>query len=334
MNNGGQNIVLITDYAWPDVELEKSILAAAGCHVVIGPQHPASKEEIETLMQQHQPNGLLFCWAPITEKAIAASPGLKIAARLGVGLDNLAVDACTARGIWVTNVPDYCVEEVSDHAVAMLLAWARGLLVFDRAVRSGKWEPAAARLRRVADMTVGIVGYGRIGRRTAEKLSAFGVELLIHTRTPPTDETVTFCELPELVSKSDVIIIHAPLTTETHHLIDAELLANTKPGALLINVSRGGVVDTDAIIAAVDSGQLDAVALDVLENEPVVPKQLLEHAGNFFTPHVAFSSEASLVELRQRACEEVVRVLEGKEPKEARNIPFSKSINQSKSQGS
>jgi len=271
---------------------------------------------------QHQPDALLFCWAPVTEKAIAASPGLKIAARLGVGLDNLAVDACTERGIWVTNVPDYCVEEVSDHALAMLLAWARGLLPFDRAVRRGVWDPAAARLRRVADMTVGIVGYGRIGRRTAEKLSAFGVELLVHTRTKPTDGTVTLCELTELFTKSDVIVLHIPLSPETHHLIDAKLLAKTRPGALLINVSRGGVVDTDAVMAALESGQLGAVALDVLENEPLVPKRLLDHADNLFTPHVAFSSEASLVELRQRACEEVIRVLQGKEPKEARNSPL------------
>ncbi len=326
MNNKYQNTVLITDYAWPDIEIEKGVLEAAGCHVIAGPQNPSSAEEIENLVQQHQPDGLLFCWAPVSEKAIAASPRLKIAARLGVGLDNLAVDACTSRGIWVTNVPDYCVEEVSDHAVAMLLAWARGLLPFDHAVRSGKWEPAAARLRRVADMTAGIVGYGRIGRRTAEKLSAFGVELLVHSRTRPADGAVTFCELSELVNKSDVIILHVPLTSETHHLVDAKLLAKTKQGALLINVSRGGVVDTDALMAAVKSGQLDAVALDVLENEPAVPKELLEHSKNIFTPHVAFSSEASLIELRRRACEEVVRVLQGKAPKEARNTPRLKPI--------
>jgi D-3-phosphoglycerate dehydrogenase len=321
MNKKSRKTVLITDFAWPDIELETSILEMAGCDVVAGPKVPASKEEIEALVQRHQPEALLFCWAPVTEKAIAASPGLKIAARLGVGLDNLAVDACTKRGIWVTNVPDYCVEEVSDHAVAMLLAWARGLLPFDRGVRSGTWDPSIAKLRRVADMTVGIVGYGRIGRRTAEKLAGFGVELLVHTRTRPGDGDVTSCELPELVSKSDVIILHVPLTPETHHLVDSELLEKTKPGALLINVSRGGVVDTDAVIAAIQSGHLAAVALDVLENEPAVPEALLYSEDNIVTPHVAFSSTASLIELRQRACEEVLRVLQGKQPEQARNKP-------------
>jgi len=313
--------VFITDYAWPDLELEKSILEAAGCRVVAGSQSPSSAGKIEAMVAEHQPDAILFCWASVTERAIAASSKLKIAASLGVGLDNLAVDACTERGIWVTNVPDYCVEEVSDHAVAMLLAWSRGLLPFDRGVRSGTWDLSTAKLRRVADMTVGIVGYGRTGRRTAEKLAAFGVELLVHTRTRPADSDVASCELPELVSKSDVIILQVPLTRETHHLIDSELLEKTKPGALLVNVSRGGVVDTDAVIAAIESGQLTAVALDVLETEPVVPDAILHHQDSIITPHVAFSSTASLIELRQRACEEVVRVLQGKQPEQARNRP-------------
>ncbi len=321
MDTNKQPTVLITDYAWPDIAVEKSILEAAGCKVVAGPAAPSSAEVIEQLLAQHQPDAVLFCWAPVTEKAIAASPNLRIAARLGVGLDNLDVDACTRRGIWVTNVPDYCVEEVSDHAVAMLLSWARGLLSFDRAVRNGDWNPASARLHRVADMTVGIVGYGRIGRRTAEKLSAFNVELLAFTRTPTTDVGVRFCDLPELVACSDAIILHVPLTPETHHLVDADLLAQTKPGAVLINVSRGGVVDTDAAVAAVESGRLAAVALDVLESEPAVPGALLENPGNMITPHVAFSSGASLEELRRRASEDVVRVLQGETPLQARNSP-------------
>lgn len=327
MNAHRRPTVLITDYAWPDIEVEKGILEAAGCKVVAGPPTPAPAEEIEGLMRRHQPDGVLFCWAPVTEKAIAASPRLKIAARLGVGLDNLAVDACTRRGIWVTNVPDYCVEEVSDHAVAMLLAWARGLLPFDRSVRGGVWDPAAARLRRVANLTVGIVGYGRIGRRTAEKLAAFKVDLLVNTRSGQTDNGITFCDLPHLMTRSDAIILHVPLTAETRHLINARLLAKCKPGALLINVSRGAVVDTDAAIAAIESGQLAAVALDVLESEPVVPGELIGNPENIITPHVAFSSAASLAELRRRASEDVVRVLQGKVPEQARNDPERGMVN-------
>lgn len=326
MNVNKQLTVLITDYAWPDIEVEKNILESAGFNVVSGPAQPASAEVIEELMARYQPDAVLFCWAPVTEKAIAASPNLKIAARLGVGLDNLAVDACTQRGIWVTNVPDYCVEEVSDHAVAMLLAWCRGLLPFDRDVRNGNWNPAAAKLRRLAEMTIGIVGYGRIGRRTSEKLAAFGVRQLIHTRSSgEADDRRQFCDLQSLVSQSDVIILHVPLTPDTHHLLDADLLAKIKPGAFLINVSRGGLVDTNAMIAAVETGKLAAVGLDVLENEPVVPDALINHSESIMTPHVAFSSTASLVELRQRACEEVVRVLKGDEPAQARNKPMPKA---------
>ncbi len=140
------------------------------------------------------------------------------------------------------------------------------------------------------------------------------------------DESAIFCELQELASRSDVIILHVPLTDNTRHLVDTEFLATIKPGALLINVSRGGIVNTDAVLAAIDSGRLDAVALDVLESEPLVPQELLGHPGNVFTPHVAFSSEASLVELRERACEEVIRVLQGDEPREARNNPLHNSL--------
>lgn len=315
-----QPVVLITDYAWPDITVETDILEAAGLHVVAGPADPAPAEVIEDLMQEYQPDAVLFCWAPVTEKAIASAPDLKIAARLGVGLDNLAVDACTERGIWVTNVPDYCVEEVSDHAVAMLLAWARGLLPFDRQIREGTWNPASAQLRRVADLTVGIIGYGRIGKRTAGKLAAFGVRLLACDPTSRTRE-VELCDINELAERSDVLIVHAPLKASTHHLISRQVLQHTKPGALLINVSRGGVVDTDAVIDALHSGALSAAALDVLEHEPQVPAALREHPHVILTPHVAFSSDASVIELRRRASEEVVRVLQGLSPLEARNSP-------------
>lgn len=313
--------VLITDYAWPDIEIERAILEAAGLRVVAGPAQPAAAETIEALMAEHQPDGVLFCWAPVTERAIAAAPNLKIAARLGVGLDNLAVDACTERGIWVTNVPDYCVEEVSDHAIGMLLAWARGLVVFDREVRKGTWNPAAARLRRVADMTCGIVGYGRIGRRTAVKLRGFDVRLLAYDPFAKDEPGIELCTLERLVSESDVVIVHAPLSDATHHLINAAVLQKSKPGQLLINVSRGGVVDTDAVVAALADGRLAAAALDVLESEPEVPSALVQHGDSIFTPHVAFSSDASLIELRRRAAEEVVRVLSGEQPQQARNQP-------------
>ncbi|MGQ0836883.1 MAG: C-terminal binding protein [Gammaproteobacteria bacterium] len=313
--------VLVTDYAWPDLAIEKGVLEPAGFRVVSGPSAPASRETIERLVREYQPAAIMTCWAPVSSAAIAASPSLAIVARLGVGLDNIAVEEATRRGVWVTNVPDYCVEEVSDHAVGMLLAWARGLVHFDRATKRGEWQPATARLRRVSTLTCGLIGYGRIGRRTAQKLAGFGVRLLAHVAHPrPRDEVVEFVGLEELLRRSDAIVVHAPLTADTHHLLNRERLALVKPGAFLINVSRGAIVDTQALIEALDRGQLCGAALDVLEQEPADP-MLAARENLSITPHVAFSSDASLAELRRRASEEVVRVLRGERPLEARNAP-------------
>jgi D-3-phosphoglycerate dehydrogenase / 2-oxoglutarate reductase len=176
--------VLLTDYAWPDDSVERGIIEAAGMRLVCGPADPAPAAQIESLARESQPSAILTCWAQVSAAAIEAAKPLQIVARLGVGLDNIAVDVATTRGIWVTNVPDYCVEEVSDHAVGFALAWTRGLVHFDREVRAGRWAPASARLRRLAELTCGIVGFGRIGRATARKLSAFGCRLLAHDPYP------------------------------------------------------------------------------------------------------------------------------------------------------
>jgi D-3-phosphoglycerate dehydrogenase len=313
--------VLLTDYAWPDLLIEAAIIEEAGLRLVSGPARPATAEAIAALAAEHQPAAIMTNWAPVSAAAIAASAPLRIVTRLGVGLDNIAVAEATRRGIWVTNVPDYCIEEVSDHAVGMLLAWARGLVQFDGEVKAGRWEPARARLRRVRDLTCGIIGLGLTGRRTAEKLRGFGVRLLGHARR--TDRAIDGMEittLEELLTRSDAVLVHLPLTAQTHHLLGRERLALMKPGALLVNVSRGAVIDTAALIEALASGRLGGAALDVLEDEPRVPSGLLR-PNVILTPHIAFSSDASLRELRRKASEEVVRVLRGERPREARNEP-------------
>jgi len=314
--------VLLTDYAWPDDGVERSIIEGAGLRLVSGPAQPAPAEEIQELCREWQPAGIMTCWARVNEAAIASSAPLKIVARLGVGLDNIAVEEATARGVWVTNVPDYCVEEVSDHAVGFALAWTRGLVHFDREVRAGRWNPASANLRRLSELTCGILGFGRIGRATARKLGAFGCRLLANDPYPgPAVAGVEQVALEALLAQSDIVIVHAPLTEGTRHLIDARRLELMRPGSLLVNVSRGAVVDTEAVTQALASGRLSAAALDVLESEPHVPESLLTQPGVMLTPHVAFSSDASLLELRRRAAEEVVRVLQGQQPSEPRNQP-------------
>jgi D-3-phosphoglycerate dehydrogenase / 2-oxoglutarate reductase len=315
--------VLLTDYAWPDFAIEAQLIEGAGFRLVSGPAKPACAEVIAALALEHRPAAIMTNWAPVSAAAIAASPPLRIVARLGVGLDNIAVDEATRRGIWVSNVPDYCIEEVSDHAVGMLLAWARGLTQFDRDVKAGRWEPAGARLRRVRDLTCGIIGFGRTGRRTAEKLGGFGVQLLAHARRPPAEASgVEMTALEDLLRRSDVVIVHLPLTVDTRHLLDRERIALMKPGAFLINVSRGAVIESQALSEALASGGLAGAALDVLEDEPRVPPGLLR-SNVMLTPHIAFSSDASLREVRRKASEEVVRVLRGERPLQARNEPHA-----------
>ena len=313
--------VLITDYAWPDLDIERAVLDPAGHALVAGPARPATPETIEALVAAHQPHAIMTNWARVSERAIAACQDLRIVARIGVGLDNIAVDEATARGAWVTNVPDYCVEEVSDHAIGLMLAWARGIVSFDREAKQGRWDPASARLLRVGTLTAGIVGYGRIGRMTARKLRGFGMRLLAYDAFAAPDDLAEMVELDVLLRDSDVIILHVPLTPDTRHLIDRDRLARVKRGAFLINVSRGAVVDTDALVDALQSGRLSGAGLDVLENEPHVPDALRARDDVIITPHVAFSSTASLAELRRRVCEEVVRVLGGERPHHACNRP-------------
>ncbi|EJL27373.1 phosphoglycerate dehydrogenase-like oxidoreductase [Caulobacter sp. AP07] len=318
-------LVLQTDFAWADDSVERSVIEQAGHVLVSGPSTPMAAAWIEDFVARHDPQAIMTCWGEVTARAIAGPTDLRIVQRIGVGLDNIAVASATLRGAWVANVPDYCVGEVSDHAVGLLLAWARGIVAFDREAKLGGWNPASARLRRVSDLTVGLVGYGRIGRATASKLRAFGCRLLVNAPSARTDDLVCATLLEDLLAQSDVVILHAPLTSQTHHLIDARRLSGMRPGAFLINVSRGPMVDNQALLDALESGRLSGAGLDVIEGEPAPPRALMERPDVVITPHVAFSSEASLIELRRRAAEEVVRVLAGHAPRHACNRPDLRS---------
>ena len=305
------NTVLLTDYAWPDTAIEAQVLGDAGLALVCGPSVPGTAAEVAALARQARPAAILTCWAPVRADAIAAAQPLRMVGRMGVGLDNIDVETCTQRGILVTNVPDYCVEEVSDHALGLVLAWTRGIATLADQTRRGSWNPAGARLRRLSALSVGIVGYGRIGRRTAAKLAPWGCRVLVHSRGAVADAAVQAVSLDELLARCDIVVIHAPLTDATQGLFDGARLAKMKRGALLVNVSRGGIVDSAALAEALASGHLGGAALDVVDTEPAVAAALREHPNALITPHVAFSSDASLAELRRRACEEVVRVLAG-----------------------
>jgi phosphoglycerate dehydrogenase-like enzyme/aminoglycoside phosphotransferase (APT) family kinase protein len=308
--------VVLTDHPWPSLELETSIFDAAGLELVAGPETAGSSTDVEQLVRSADPVAIVTCWADVSADAIAVPSDLAIVARLGVGLDNIAVDAATARNAWVTNVPDYCVGEVSDHAIGLLLAHFRGIARLDAATKRSGWRPDGGGLERVADLTVGIIGYGRIGRETGRKLHAFGCRVLGLSRGKSIgDDWSQPSDLAQIQAEADVIVIHAPLTAETTGMIDQAFLSACQRKPLLINVSRGPLVDNDALRHALDTGLLRGAALDVIDGEPSPPADLLARPDVIATPHIAFASAASLVELRRRACEEVVRVVKGEAPR-------------------
>jgi len=322
--------VVLTDHPWPGVEVETKVLEAAGFDLVAGPEDTPTAAEVEALVGANDPLAIMTCWAQVSTRAVEMPRDLRVVGRMGVGLDNIAVPAVTARGAWVVNVPDYCVEEVSDHVVAMLLDAWRGITKFDLEVKRGRWQPATARLKRVANMTIGIIGYGRIGGATARKLArGFGCRVLVMSRRllsePGVDRElekgVRVATVATIQRECDAIVLNAPLTEETRYLVNDAFLAACARKPLIVNVSRGAMIDNAALVRALNSGQISGAALDVVEGEPTPPREVVDRPDVIVTPHIAFSSDASLLELRQRISEDIVRVLRGEAPRHPCNDP-------------
>ncbi len=322
--------VVLTDHPWPDLSVERAIFAAANVELISGPIEAQSVEVIDALIAQHKAQAIMCCWASVSERAIRSCPELRIVARLGVGLDNIDVATATACGAWVTNVPDYCVEEVSDHAIAMCLSHWRGINAFDREAKLGRWNPASANLKRARNMTVGVIGYGRIGQATARKLTqGFGATVLayspsllkLHREGDELLPKVCAASLANIQLRADAIVLHLPLTPMSRYLINDVFLGALRRKPILINVSRGGLIDNEALMRALDAGAISGAALDVIEGEPVPLMALMSRRDVIVTPHIAFSSDASLAELRRRCSEEVVRVLRGEAPLYPCNSP-------------
>lgn len=254
---------------------------------------------------------------PVDSELLDAAGGsLKVVANFGVGYDNIDVEAVRARGIRATNTPDVLTNATAELAVTLMLAAGRRVAEADAAVRSGGW-PHETRLlgRELSGTTVGLIGFGRIGRRVAELLSGFGTRVLYSSRSEaPAQGVAERCELPELMSMSDFISVHVPLTSETHHLVDGPLLAAIKPGAILVNTSRGAVVDTGALIDALRSGLVGAAGLDVYEDEPEVPRALRELPNTVLLPHVGSATGKTRDAMARLCVENLVAVIEGREP--------------------
>jgi D-3-phosphoglycerate dehydrogenase / 2-oxoglutarate reductase len=273
-----------------------------------------TEEELVAALAQTRADALIVQWAPVSAAVLDAAPACRFISRLGIGIDMVDVAAATARGVAVANTPDYCVEEVAAHTLAMALWLLRGLGRYDAAVRRGEWAAAGPSPGpgRPSATTIGVVGLGRIGNRVASQARSLGFEVVgcdPYATAQPGLRLVTF---EELLHCSDLITLHTPLSPETSRLIRADTIALMRPGALLVNTCRGGLVDESAVIEAMRSGQLAGVALDVFEAEPLAADSGLRSLANvLLTPHAAWYSPASLAELPVRAARQVVDFLAG-----------------------
>lgn len=308
--------VLVTDHVFPGLEIEHELLEPLGVEVVLAD----SVDEDRLVELAAGVEGILVCFAPVTERVVeaAAAGGCKVIARYGIGYDNVAVDAASRHGIVVTNVPDYCLDEVADHTLALILATARGVVAADRSVAAGGWTIDHARIHRLRGRRLALIGLGGIGRRVLERALPFGLEVVGYDPfvEPGSVAGVELVDsLEAAVADADFVSLHLPATAQSQHLIDAAALAAMRAAPLLVNTARGGLVDLDAVVAALDEGRLSGVALDVTEIEPLPADHPLRgHLLAIVTPHMAFHSVEATEELQRRAAQEVRRALTGEPP--------------------
>jgi len=265
----------------------------------------------------------------VNDAVLAAMPACKIVARVGTGLDSIDLDAAARRGILVTYVADYSVDEVSTHAIALLLACARRIPQYLDLVRAGQWNSTGGgTIRRLRGQTLGLAGFGRIGQATATKALGLGLRVLASDpyRTPE-DIEAAGCEpaaWETLLAESDYVSLHVPLTPDSMHLIDAGALRAMKPSAVLINTARGGLVDQTALAAAIQEGEIAGAALDVLAEEPPLPDSPLRDPRILITPHAGWYSQEAQRDVVVRACEDVQRVLSGHPARSPTNVPVTR----------
>ena len=306
---------VLCDPSFP-LERVREILGGAGVEVETS-SSPWSGDDVVGLLS----------FEPVTTDDVARLPALRVLATPSVGFDHLDVETATQRGIWVCNVPDYCVEEMADHALALLLSLVRGVVELDRSVRAGHWDhEAAGALRRISDVRLGVIGLGRIGRAVASRALALGMEVAAYDPFVPGEDIaatgVRPLGLDELMRASTAISLHAPLTAETRGLVGRAELALLPPGAYVVNAARAELVDTSALLEALADGRLGGVALDVLEVEPPSADTPAPAAtGLVVNPHAGWYSEEAEEAVTRRAAESVRDVLEGRRPQGAVNEP-------------
>lgn len=307
--------IVISDYVWDNVDVERSILGADADVVALH-----AKNEEEFLEAAEDCDALLNTYAgPITQRTMARMTRCKIIARYGIGVDTIDLDAATAAGIIVTNNPTYCVEEVADHAVSLLLSGVRKTILLDREVRAGRWDVmAAAPIRRLSTLTLGLVGFGNIARHVATRMAAFGVDILWYDpflAEGKFDVPGRKVELEELLKKADLVSLHTPLTAATKGLFNDDLFSKMRSNAYLVNCSRGAIIDLDALFRALDKKLIGGAALDTTLPEPLpLDHPLRQRDDVVINPHAAWYSLEAFAELQRGAPGEVARVLNGERP--------------------
>jgi D-3-phosphoglycerate dehydrogenase len=309
--------VVVAYPGFDGLEIEKGVLSRIDA--AIRPVNNLAAPEARAALQDA--DALMVTLQHVTAEIIATMKRCQVISRAGTGVDTIDVAAATTRGIWVAYVPDYSIDEVSTHAITLLLAQARGLAPLLESTRRGRWDSmASGPLHRLKGQTLGVLGFGRIGQATAEKGRGLGLNVIVHD--PYLNQVaverigVRPVNVETLARESDYISLHAPLLESTRHIVNAQFLAAMKPTAYLINAARGPLIDEAALLAAVRTGQIAGAALDVLPVEPPAPDNPLLHEERILvTPHSAWYSEEAKIDLRTRCAEEVVRVLQGEKPR-------------------
>ncbi len=313
--------VVVTDHSYPDLNEETRVLSTVGARLIMAPSPAAS----DILSVAADADALLVSMAPITKEVIAGLKRCRAIVRYGVGYDNVDVAAATAHGIYVCNVPDYGIDEVSTHAITLALACLRRLPHQMEVARTGRWaEGVTGDIPRLAGLTFGLLGLGRIGRATARKAAGLGFHVIAHDPYIPAEQFkasgVEQVSFDELLARSDILSIHMPLTEETRGLFTESVLQRMKRTAILVNTARGPIVPNAAVLRALREGWIAAAGLDVLEQEPPPPDEpLLAEPKALITPHIAWYSEESMRDVRRKAAEEIARILSGQPPRNVVN---------------
>jgi D-3-phosphoglycerate dehydrogenase / 2-oxoglutarate reductase len=307
--------VVLTDYVWDSLDVERRTLEGLATLVPLQTKTPD-----QFLPEAEDCDALLNTYAgPITADVMARMPRCRIIARYGIGVDTIDLVAATEAGIIVTNNPTYCIEEVAEHTMALLLAAARKIAFYERLVRAGRWElPPGKPLFRLVGQTLGLVGFGNIARAVAVRAAAFGLPVVFYdpfVRAGQFDAPGDKRELAELLAEADFVSLHPPLNADTRGMMNDHAFAQMRPRAVLINCSRGPVVDTAALVRALDAGRIAGCALDTTDPEPLPdPHPLRGRENVIVTPHAAWYSEQAMVGLQAGAPSEVRRVLTGQWP--------------------